>query len=40
MRVIKTDQIQLQEEFVVFARKIYTIEIAVLIFVYIISKIF
>lgn len=40
MRVIKTDQKELQEEFVVYARKIYSIEIAVLVFVYIVSKIF
>ena len=40
MRVIKTTEVELQEEFVKFARKIYTIEIMVLVLVYIISKIF
>ncbi len=40
MRVIKTGDKQLQEEFVVYAKKIYTIEIMVLVAVYIISKIF
>ena len=40
MRVIKTTDIQLQEEFYTFARKIYTIEIMVLISIYIISKVF
>ncbi len=40
MRVIKTSQTQLQEEFIKYARKIYTIEIMVLVFVYIISKVF
>lgn len=40
MRVIKTADVKLQEEFVVYAKKIYTIEIMVLISVYIISKVF
>ena len=40
MRVIKTTDTQLQEEFIVYARKIYTIEIMVLVAVYIISKVF
>ena len=40
MRVIKTTETQLQEEFIKFARKIYTIEIMVLVSVYIISKVF
>lgn len=40
MRVIKTTDVQLQEEFKVYAKKIYTIEIAVLVSVYMISKIF
>jgi len=40
MRVIKVADIKLQEEFVAFSRKIYTIEIAILVFTYIISKIF
>lgn len=40
MRVIKHDQVELQNEFFAYARKIYTIEISVLVFVYIVSKIF
>ncbi|RXK13324.1 hypothetical protein CP965_05850 [Halarcobacter mediterraneus] len=40
MRVIKSKDIKLQEDFRVYSKKIYTIEICVLIFVYIISKIF
>lgn len=40
MRVIKTSDIQLQEEFIIYAKKIYTIEILVLVSTYIISKIF
>lgn len=40
MRVIKSTDIRLQEEFYRYARKIYTIEIMVLISIYIISKIF
>lgn len=40
MRVIKTTDIKLQEEFRVYAKKIYTIEIAVIVAVYIISKVF
>ena len=40
MRVIKSSDIKLQEEFFVYAKKIYTIEVAVLVFVYIISKVF
>ncbi len=40
MRVIKSDDVELQEAFVQYAKKIYTIEIAVLIAVYIISKVF
>ncbi len=40
MRVIKSDDTKLQEEFIVYAKKIYTIEIMVLIAVYIISKVF
>lgn len=40
MRVIKSDDVQLQEEFIVYAKKIYTIEIMVLVAVYIISKVF
>lgn len=40
MRVIKHDQIELQNEFLRYAKKIYTIEISVLVAVYIISKVF
>lgn len=40
MRVIKSTEIELQQEFMAYARKIYTIEILVLVAVYIISKIF
>jgi hypothetical protein len=40
MRVIKSDDVKLQEEFLVYAKKIYSIEIMVLIAVYIISKVF
>lgn len=40
MRVIKSTDTKLQEEFFVYAKKIYTIEISVLVFVYIVSKIF
>ena len=40
MRVIKHDQIQLQNDFFTYSRKIYRIEISVLIGVYIISKVF
>jgi hypothetical protein len=40
MRVIKHDQIELQNEFYAYAKKIYTIEISVIIAVYIISKVF
>ncbi len=40
MRVIKSSDIQLQEEFMVYAKKIYTIEIIVLVSIYIISKVF
>ena len=40
MRVIKHDQIELQNEFFAYAKKIYTIEISVIIAVYIISKVF
>lgn len=40
MRIIKTSEIKLQEEFVSYAKKIYIIEITVLVFVYIISKVF
>lgn len=40
MRVIKSTDVALQEAFVVYAKKIYTIEISVLIVVYIICKVF
>jgi hypothetical protein len=40
MKVIKSTDIALQEEFVIYAKKIYTIEIAVLIAVFLISKVF
>mgnify|MGYP005999531243 CR=1 FL=1 len=40
MRVIKHDQVELQGEFFKYARKIYTIEIMVIVLVYIISKVF
>lgn len=40
MRVIKSSDIKLQEDFKVYAKKIYMIEIAVVIAVYIISKVF
>ena len=40
MRVIKHDQIELQNEFYAYAKKIYIIEISVIIAVYIISKVF
>ena len=40
MRVIKHDQLQLQNDFFAYSKKIYTIEIAVIIAVYIISKVF
>ncbi len=39
MRVIKSTDLDLQAEFIVYAKKIYTIEISVLVFVYIISKV-
>ena len=40
MRIIKSSDIQLQKEFFIYARKIYIIEIMVLVFVYLISKVF
>ena len=39
-RVIKVADIKLQEDFYIYAKKIYIIEIAVLFFVYMISKVF
>lgn len=38
-RIIKSSDVALQEEFYLYAKKIYTIEIMVLIAVYIISKV-
>ncbi|WP_257118911.1 hypothetical protein [Aliarcobacter vitoriensis] len=40
MRVIKVADVELQEKFYVYAKKIYLIEIAVLISVFAISKVF
>ncbi len=40
MRVIKSDQIAKQQEFVMFAKKIYNFEILAILFTYTISKIF
>jgi hypothetical protein len=40
MRIIKSSDIALQEEFIPYAKKIYTIEIIVLITVYIVCKVF
>ena len=40
MRVIKHDQLELQNEFYIYAKKIYIIEISIIIAVYIISKVF
>lgn len=40
MRVIKVADTSLQEEFLVFSKKIYKIEIAIIVLTYIISKIF
>ena len=39
MRIIKHDQLELQNEFFAYAKKIYIIEISVIIVVYIISKV-
>ena len=39
MRIIKHDQLELQNEFFAYAKKIYIIEISVIIAVYIISKV-
>ncbi len=38
MRIIRSTDIKEQEEFIVFAKKIYVMEIGALIFTYIISK--
>ncbi len=40
MRVIKSDEYDKQAEFVLYAKKIYTIEILAVVFTYVISKIF
>ncbi len=40
MRVIQLSQVDLQEEFKVFAKKIYTMQLIALVSVYIISKLF
>jgi len=40
MRVIKSNDITLQQEFRLYAKKIYMIEISVIVLVYTISKIF
>ena len=40
MRVIKFEEVQLQEEFYAYAKKIYIIEISVIVSIYIISKVF
>ena len=40
MRVIKSTDIKLQEEFRIFAKKIYIIEIGALMFTFILSKLF
>jgi len=40
MRIIKFEQVELQKEFYTYAKKIYMIEISVLVSIYIISKIF
>ncbi len=40
MRVIKSTDVELQQEFYKYAKKIYTIEIMVLVLVYVISKVF
>ncbi len=40
MRVIKSTDVTLQAEFQIYAKKIYMIEISVMVLVYVISKIF
>jgi hypothetical protein len=40
MRVIKTAEFEKQDEFRVFARKIYMMEISAIVFTYVVSKIF
>ncbi|MCK5110830.1 MAG: hypothetical protein KAQ94_04860 [Arcobacteraceae bacterium] len=40
MRVIRSTDIDKQEEFKIFAKKIYTMEISALVFTFVVSKIF
>ena len=40
MRVIKLAEVEKQREFVLFAKKIYMMEISAIVFTYIVSKIF
>jgi len=40
MRIIKLADIELQDRFYIYAKKIYIIEIAVFLFVFIVSKVF
>jgi len=40
LRVIKLDETEKQEEFRAFAKKIYTMQIAAIVFMYIVAKIF
>jgi len=40
MRIIKSTQIEEQNQFRIFAKKIYTIEILALVFTYIVAKVF
>ena len=40
MRVIQLSQVELQEEFKIFAKKIYTMQLLALVAVYMISKLF
>ena len=40
MRVIKLAEVEKQEEFVAFAKKIYMMEISAIVFTYVVSKIF
>lgn len=40
MRVIKSTEFEKQKEFVVYAKKIYTMEILAVVFTYVISKLF
>lgn len=40
MRVIRSTDLDKQEEFIIFAKKIYLMEIGALVFTYIVSKLF